>query len=171
MDLILSSFGDEFLLAFMIRLMMALDSFQNIWLSKLIHPLPARSNPSHQNVGDLASVCPSALWEVSVLPKTQKIIEHCLSIVSTKHIDGIFICYDCVFAAPGTHKLSQGRRSCQQCTVLKVPKLSIRYLTLSKQMWSKPTLRATLESTPPVKVPGPVRPPEPPEPAIPVQSG
>lgn len=62
---------------------------------------------------------------------------------------------------------SQGGRRRQRCTVSKGPKLSVRYSTLSEQLWSKSTLGATLERTPPVKAPGPMGPPEPPEPAIP----
>lgn len=39
--------------------------------------------------------------------------------------------------------------------------MSVRYSTLSEQLWSKSTLGATLERTPPVKAPDPMGPPEP----------
>lgn len=61
---------------------------------------------------------------------------------------------------------SQGGRRRQRCTVSKGPKLSVRYSTLSEQLWSKSTLGATLERNPPARAPGPIWPPEPPGPAI-----
>lgn len=62
---------------------------------------------------------------------------------------------------------SQGGRRRQRCTVSKGPKLSVRYSTLSEQLWSKSTLGATLDRAPPARAPVPIGPPEPPGPAMP----
>lgn len=45
--------------------------------------------------------------------------------------------------------------------------MSVRYSTLSEQLWSKSTLGATLDRAPPARAPAPTGPPEPPVPAIP----
>lgn len=62
---------------------------------------------------------------------------------------------------------SQGGRRRQRCTVSKGPKLSVRYSTLSEQLWSKSTLGATLDRAPPARAPAPIGAPEPPGPAMP----